>query len=294
MIKLQKRPITVKIENLLVIESKYLGDNLIQTVDARNIWKWLNVSSRFTDWIKRRINDGQFEENLDYLSVTQKKVTDKINGLSTDTSVYHISIDMAKHLCMLERNEKGKQARQYFLRCEEKLKESQQELASNPFNFVELGNDMGQVDVAIRRNQKLTRRRLVSVLARKLQCGNIWIRRLTNEIYQTLLGCPEANAANFRQHMNLPQVSAAYLTRDQLEGHVQILVSGIEQTMLILFSANQDITFGELRNYALEHAKLCNKQLLRIVQQPPSELVFNHEYNIVPILPYRERRMQVA
>lgn len=179
-----------------------------------------------------------------------------------------------------------------FAAMEETLRKNDQQVVSNPFSFVELGNDMGQVDVSIRRNQKVTRRRLMQVLARRLCCGRPWIQRLTNEIYKTLLDCPHATARNFREHMNLPLISAEYLTRDQLEGHIQILISGIEQSMLILFSANQDITFGELRSYALEQAKISHKQLLRIVQQPPSALVFDHEYNVVPILPYRGRQMQ--
>lgn len=288
--KLQRRSVTIKIENLLIIDSKQFGRELVQTVNARNVWKWLNASSRFNDWIKRRIEDGQFDENVDYVSVTQKKVTDKINNLSTDVIEYHVTLDMAKHLCMLERNEKGKQAREYFIRCENEQRNKK--VVYNPFNLQDLGNDMLQVDVSVRRSQKLNRTRLMYVLARKLCCGRQWIQRLTNEIYKTLLNCPHATARNFREHMNLPQVSAIYLTRDQLEGHIQILVSGIEQAMLILYSANQTITFGELREYALEQAKISHKQLLRIVQQPPSSLVFEHEYNVVPILPYRERQMQ--
>lgn len=181
-----------------------------------------------------------------------------------------------------------------FAAMEEALeKEAKQKATSNPFNLVDLGNNMGQVDVSIRVNQKDTRRRLMYVMARHLRCGRRWIQRLTNEIYQTLLDCPDATARNFREHMNLPAISAEYLTRDQFEGHIQICVSGIEQSMLILFSANQEITFGDIRSFALEQAKMYHKQLLRIAQQPPSTLVFDHVYNIVPILPYRERRMQL-
>ncbi len=289
MIKLQRREIKPKFE--MTLESKTIGGALLETVNLREMHMRLGNGDKFADWIDFRVKQYDFVENKDYVVFREFPKNSKGGRPRIE---YFGKISMAKELAMVENNAMGKAARQYFIRCEEELLESQQKVTSNPFNFVELGNDMGQVDVSIRRNQKLTRRRLVSVLARKLQCGNIWIRRLTNEIYQTLLDCPEATAANFRQHMNLPAISAEYLTRDQLSGDIQILVSGIEQTMLILFSANQDITFGELRNYALEHAKLCNKQLLRIVQQLPSELVFNHEYNVIPILPYRERRMQAA
>lgn len=100
MIKLERREITVKIENLLTIDLTKFGKESIKTVNARNVWKWLKPSSRFNDWIKRRIHDGQFEEGIDFTTVTQKKVTDRINNLVTDVIDYHISIDMAKHLCI--------------------------------------------------------------------------------------------------------------------------------------------------------------------------------------------------
>lgn len=289
MIKLQRREVTVKIDQLLIMSSQTVGSEVIDTILARNEWRWLGSKMRYADWFKARVEEGGFIEGVDYITFHKKMKRGENNNLATNLIEHHISIDMAKHLGMMERNEKGKEVRKYFIQCE---KEAKQKIISNPFSFVELGNDMGQVDVSIRRNQKVTRRRLMYVLARRLCCGRPWIQRLTNEIYKILLGCPYATARNFREHMNLPQISAVYLTRDQLAGHIQILVSGIEQTMLILFSANQDITFGELRNYALEQAKISHKQLLRIVQQPPSELVFGHEYNIVPILPYRGCRMQ--
>lgn len=290
--KFVKRPITVKIENLLTIDSTKFGKELVETVNGRNVWEWLRVKSDFSHWIKRRILDGQFEEGVDFAvaknnGVKNQQVTTDVG----DAIDYHVSIDMAKHLCMLERNERGKQARQYFIQCE---KDAKQKVVDNLFNLVELGNDMGQVDVSIRLNQKLTRRRLMYVMARHLRCGRHWIQRLTNEIYKTLLDNPAATARNFRQHMNLPAISAEYLTRDQMEGHVQICVSGIEQSMLILFSANQNITFGELRSFAIEQAKLYHARLMAMVQRRPSELIFNHEYNIIPILPYRERRMQTV
>lgn len=288
-LKLKKRPITAKFEISLV--KKSMGGQLQETVNLRELHSKLGNGDEFAHWIKDRIQQYDFVENKDFIVFGKITKREKNSNLATKSIEYHGTISMAKELAMVERNEKGKQARQYFIRCEEELK---QQTTNNPFNFVELGNNMGQVDVSIRVNQKDTRRRLMYIMARHLRCGRRWIQRLTNEIYQTLLDCPDATARNFREHMNLPQVSAVYLTRDQLAGHIQIMVSGIEQNMLILWTANQDIAFSEMRSFALDQAKMYHKQLLRIAQRAPSALVFEHEYNVVPILPYRDRQMQTA
>lgn len=291
--QIKPRPIKSKFEMGLI--KKLINNSVVKTVNLREFYLKLKNGDKFSDWIKDRIEKYDFIENKDYVLVSVNSEIKKSGRGGDRRSIdYFGTLSMAKELAMVENNEMGKAARRYFIQCEELLKVEQDKINKvyNPFNLEDLGNDMLQVDVSQRRNQKITRTRLVFVLARNLCCGRHWIRRLTNEIYQILLDNPNATARNFRQHMNLPAISALFLTRDQLEGHIQIFVSGIEQSMLILWSANQEISFKELREFALDQAKLCHRQLLRIVQRQPSELVFHHEYNVVPMQPYRERRMQ--
>jgi anti-repressor protein len=96
----------------------------IKTVNARDLWKFLKSSLRFNDWIIRRINRYNFTENEDYtLLINEYRVNGNNGGGSTRRKEYHISIDMAKELSMLENNEKGKQARKYFIECEKKVKQ---------------------------------------------------------------------------------------------------------------------------------------------------------------------------
>lgn len=179
-----------------------------------------------------------------------------------------------------------------FAAMEELLKKERIVVQDNPFNLEELGLGLLQVGSEQRQTAKQVRCRWVNILQNSIGCGNIWVCRLTNEIYQSLLNCPQANARNFRQHMNLPLISAIFLTRDQLEGHIQSFVTDIELSAIRLYSLNREVTFGEIREFMLGQAKMYHKQLVRIAQQPPSALVFDHEYNVVPILPYRGRRMQ--
>ena len=95
-----------------------------KTVSARELHTFLEVQTRFNDWIKNRIEQYDFVENQDFLVVTEKKVTMTDAGeKATLTKEYHITLDMAKELSMVERTEKGKQARKYFIECEKKLKE---------------------------------------------------------------------------------------------------------------------------------------------------------------------------
>ena len=91
----------------------------IETVNARELHEFLEVKSKFADWFKNRVSEFGFIENSDFVSVS--KILES-GGRSIE---YHISIDMAKELSMLERNDKGKQARLYFIECERIAKTKQ-------------------------------------------------------------------------------------------------------------------------------------------------------------------------
>ena len=82
-----------------------------QLVDARLLHSFLEVTTRFNDWIARRIEEYEFLEGQDFYSILSKTK----GRPNTD---YHLSIDMAKELGMIERNEKGRQIRRYFLEME--------------------------------------------------------------------------------------------------------------------------------------------------------------------------------
>ncbi len=83
--------------------------------NVENLFCYLEVNSKFADWIKNRINQYDFIENQDY---TIKEV---FTG-RRPRKEYYVTLDMAKELCMVENNEKGRQARRYFIECEKRLK----------------------------------------------------------------------------------------------------------------------------------------------------------------------------
>ena len=82
------------------------------TVLARDLHEFLEVETRFNDWFKRMCEYG-FEEGRDFYSFLSK--TPDGGRPSSDAQ---LTIEMAKEICMLQRNERGKQARQYFISLE--------------------------------------------------------------------------------------------------------------------------------------------------------------------------------
>lgn len=96
-----------------------------RTVNARDLHAALQIKSNFRDWIRNRISDFGFIENQDFVTVAKNLAN---GGRSKE---YFISINMAKELCMVERNELGRMWRAHFIKCEKDLMETkrQQSLA---------------------------------------------------------------------------------------------------------------------------------------------------------------------
>ncbi|HGJ5882481.1 antA/AntB antirepressor family protein [Arsenophonus sp.] len=113
--------------NLINIETKNINDSLIQTVNARDLHAFLEIGKDFSNWIKNRIRQYGFVENQDYIIVENLRSPKRASANSRQQVLkeYAISLNMAKELSMVERNEKGKQARQYFIECERRVLQPQ-------------------------------------------------------------------------------------------------------------------------------------------------------------------------
>lgn len=101
--------------DLIKITKSNIGAEVINSVNAREIHDYLEIKTPFSMWIKRAIEKYDFEDNQDF--TTHKFV----NGKATQID-YIVSFDMAKELCLVEPNEKGKETRQYFINFEKKGK----------------------------------------------------------------------------------------------------------------------------------------------------------------------------
>ena len=93
-------------------------DNEQPTVSARELHDFLEVGADFSHWFPRMCEYG-FEQGRDFNPVKFDRVRFEGNReVKRTVDDAEITIDMAKELCMLQRNDKGKQARQYFLQLE--------------------------------------------------------------------------------------------------------------------------------------------------------------------------------
>ncbi|MFJ7971278.1 antA/AntB antirepressor family protein [Psychrobacillus sp. NPDC096389] len=86
-------------------------------VSGRELHEFLGVGTQYTKWFERMSEYG-FIKNTDYVLVSQKRPTNNPKNPFTDYTDHHIKLDMAKEVAMIQRTDKGKEARQYFLQVE--------------------------------------------------------------------------------------------------------------------------------------------------------------------------------
>lgn len=104
-----------------------------QLVSGRELHKFLEVSTRYNDWFERMCGYG-FIENKDYVAITQKRVT--VQGNQTTFTDHELTVNMAEQISMLQRNDKGKQAREYFIQVEQQW--------NNPAEVIRRGYALAQ------------------------------------------------------------------------------------------------------------------------------------------------------
>ena len=109
-------------QNLTVIENElvpvYETSTGEKVVYGSELHEALDVKSRYREWINRRLSEIDAAENEDFEAA-------EFSAPSGQTKKDHIiKLDTAKEMAMLERNEKGKQVRRYFIQIEKKYKES--------------------------------------------------------------------------------------------------------------------------------------------------------------------------
>lgn len=104
-------------QELIALNTVEFDGSEQQTVNARELHEFLENRDKFATWIVDRINQFGFLENQDFVTFSENSEKGR------PRKEYALSLDMAKELCMVERNEKGKQARQYFIECERVAKQ---------------------------------------------------------------------------------------------------------------------------------------------------------------------------
>ncbi len=93
--------------NAALIPINYDGEQPM--ISARDLHAGLEITERFSAWFNRQLQYG-FQENADYVGCKEFNTLAK-----QELQDYNISVDMAKQICMIQRSEKGRIYRQYFL-----------------------------------------------------------------------------------------------------------------------------------------------------------------------------------
>lgn len=102
---------------LIPVFNGTISNEPVLLCNARDLHTFLEVGKNFSNWIVDRISEYEFVANLDYIVFTPNLV--KTPGRPKRD--YHLTLDTAKELAMVERNEKGRQIRRYFIECEKQL-----------------------------------------------------------------------------------------------------------------------------------------------------------------------------
>ena len=89
-----------------------------QLANGRELHKFLEIGTEYMKWFSRMINYG-FVENVDFIVIVKNDEDDTAFGGIRKSTDHLIKLNMAKEISMLQRNEKGKEARTYFIKCEE-------------------------------------------------------------------------------------------------------------------------------------------------------------------------------
>ena len=99
-------------KDLITISQSVIGNGEVNSVLGSELHAFLEVQTKFSDWIERRISEYDFLINSDFCSFLSRS-----SGGRKPTD-YSLSMDMAKELSMVEKNAKGKEARRYFIQKE--------------------------------------------------------------------------------------------------------------------------------------------------------------------------------
>lgn len=106
---------------IIPINNATIGEEVKQTINARELHAFLEVGKDFSSWIKVQIERTRLVENRDFIVFTQKG--ENPNG-GRPSSEYHLTIESGKHVAMMSGTDKGFEVRDYFIECERRSKQA--------------------------------------------------------------------------------------------------------------------------------------------------------------------------
>ena len=120
-----------------------VNENNEQLVSGRELYEFLEVATPYTRWFERMTEYG-FTENVDFTVIAKNVHDDTAFGGVRKIIDHAMTIDMAKEISMIQRTEKGKQARQYFIQVEKEYLKELKKTLNDPREQLRLFYQFGE------------------------------------------------------------------------------------------------------------------------------------------------------
>lgn len=103
-----------------------INNEEVTLINGEDLHAALGIKTRYSNWILRRIEEFGFVRNLDFIGVSKIGRTEAgfFGQREIETTEYHLTLDMAKELAMVERSEIGRQVRRYFIQIENEYRDT--------------------------------------------------------------------------------------------------------------------------------------------------------------------------
>ena len=98
--------------DLIKITQTQIGAENVNSVNAKSIYNYLEIKTAYTTWIQRAIEKYDFNEGEDFVSDLKE------SNYGRPSKTFIVSMDMAKELCLVENNPRGKETRKHFIKAE--------------------------------------------------------------------------------------------------------------------------------------------------------------------------------
>ena len=174
---------------IITISQTVINNTEVNAVNARDLHEVLESDTKFSDWIKRRLDETDAILNADYIIVSQKRETITEYGKKASIiTEYILTTDIAKEIAMLERNEKGKQVRRYFIEVEKAYKRDK--IAFSQLDYLQIQlNYLKEQDRKIHELENKTD----EIHKEQLKAKHNINRILNNDNYMTLIAYMNLN-----------------------------------------------------------------------------------------------------
>ena len=174
---------------IITISQAMINNTEVNAVNARDLHEVLESDTKFSDWIKRRLDETDAILNADYMIVSQKRETITEYGKKASIiTEYILTTDIAKEIAMLERNEKGKQVRRYFIEVEKAYKRDKVAVSQLDYMQIQL-NYLKEQDRKIHELENKTD----EIHKEQLKAKHNINRILNNDNYMTLIAYMNLN-----------------------------------------------------------------------------------------------------